>query len=403
MFNFIFFSDIIIKKLKNKIKIGAFMNRVLIFYGSYGGGHLAAAKSIAECLRKENPSIEIQMIDCIEAVNKYVNKISTDAYKEVTKNFPFMWELFYNGAQEGPIAKISTRTMSVFSQKIYNLIKEFNPDLIISTHFFSSQMCTTLKKKKKINTKIATILTDYEIHNLWLYLPEYTDYFFVSNSIMKEEMIKKGIPAEKIHVTGIPISPRFLQEHNKDEIYSKLDFSKNKKTVLFFAGGEFGLGGRTTVMVFKVLLRLFKDTQVIAISGKNHKMKAKFEKLIESTDSSQRVKLIEFSNEIPELMSISDLVITKPGGLTVTESLVSNLPIIIINPIPGQEEGNAEFLVNNELGIWIKKEDNVARKFKNLYRNPEILDKMRENAKKLAKPNSTEDICKILLEKNTQD
>ena len=127
-------------------------------------------------------------------------------------------------------------------------------------------------------------------------------------------------------------------------------------------------------------------------------MNEKFKGLIETTASSDRVKLLEFSDKIPELMAISDFVVTKPGGLTVTESLVSNLPIVIINPIPGQEEENAEFLVENETAIWIKKEDNIARALKNLYRNPDIFEKMSENTKKLAKPNSTQDICNILLE-----
>ena len=374
------------------------MKKILIFYGSYGGGHLSAAKSISEFLKKQNPDLIVEMVDCIEYISKYLNKLSTEAYKEMAKKFPFMWEHFYNRSQEGALAKFTTTTNRIFSYKLKQLIIDFKPDLIISTHPFSTQMCTILKKKKVINCKVATILTDYKIHSQWLYLPEYMDYYFVSNSEMKKDMVLKGINSEKIFITGIPVSAKFSEKFDKKLIYSEFGLSPDLRTVLFFAGGEFGLGRNTTFMTLKAIIRLFKDTQVVAISGKNHKMNEKFKNLIEITNSSDRVKLLDFSNKIPELMAISDFVVTKPGGLTVTESLVSNLPIVIINPIPGQEEENAEFLVENEAAIWIKKENNIARALKNLYRNPDMFEKMSENTKKLAKPNSTQEICEILLE-----
>ena len=151
-------------------------------------------------------------------------------------------------------------------------------------------------------------------------------------------------------------------------------------------------------MVFKALIRLFKNLQVVAISGRNEKMKKKLNKLVESTNSQDRVKVLEYTNKVPELMSISSYVITKPGGLTSTESLTSHLPMVIINPIPGQEEENAEFLVNSGAAIWIKKNDNIARVLKMLYRKPEKLISMKESTIALAKPDSTADICKTLME-----
>lgn len=153
-------------------------------------------------------------------------------------------------------------------------------------------------------------------------------------------------------------------------------------------------------MVLKALIRLFSKLQVVAISGKNHKMKAKFEDLVKSTDSSDRIKVLEYTDKVPELMSVSEFIITKPGGLTSTESLAANLPMIIINPIPGQEEENAQFLVEKGAAIWIKKNDNVARVLKSLYRDPQKLALMKENATSLARPNSTEMICKVLFENN---
>ena len=215
---------------------------------------------------------------------------------------------------------------------------------------------------------------------------------------MKNDMIAEGILDQKIFVTGIPISERFLNTFDKRQIHEEFELSPDKKTVLFFAGGEFGLGRNNTFMVLKVLIRLFKDLQVVAISGKNKRMNKKFKDLIDATNSHDRIKLLEYTNKVPELMNISQTVITKAGGLTITECLASHLPIIIINPIPGQEEENAEFLVDNEVAIWIKKGDSIARTLKNLSRNPEKLKSMKENTKTLAKPNSAKNICKILIE-----
>ena len=151
-------------------------------------------------------------------------------------------------------------------------------------------------------------------------------------------------------------------------------------------------------MVLKALIRLFSKMQVIAISGKNPKMNEKLEKLVKNTNSEERIKVLEYTNKVPELMSISSFIITKPGGLTSSESLTAHLPMIIINPIPGQEEENAQFLVEKGVAIWIKKNDNIARALKNLYRNPQKLLLMKENAISLAKPDSTQTICQTLFE-----
>ena len=374
------------------------MKKILIFYGSYGGGHLSAAKSIENCFKSEyNNEIEIQTVDCIEYINKYINKVSTGAYKELAKKAPWAWKQVYKRSQNGALSHISNTTNRLMSHKLNSLIKDFNPDLIVSTHPFSTQMCAILKKRKKIDCKLATILTDYHIHAQWLVLYEYTDYFFVSNEEMKSDMIAEGVDKDKIFVTGIPVSERFSEDFNQAEIYNEFGLSENMPTVLFFAGGEFGLGRNTTYMTLKALIRLYKNLQIVAISGRNPKMKKRFIELVEKTNSKNRVKILEFTNKVPELMNISIGVITKPGGLTVTESLVSHLPILVINPIPGQEEENAEFLVNNKVAFWIKKSDNITRILKNISRHPEILDQMVENSKYLAKPYATLNICNTLI------
>ena len=375
------------------------MKKVLILYGAYGGGHLSAAKTIcAEFEKQYKEEVQVEIVDCIEYINKYLNKVSTEAYKELAKKAPWVWKHVYKNSQNGALSHISTTTNKLMSYKLNLLLQEIKPDLIISTHPFATQMCAVLKEKEKIDCKLATILTDYHIHAQWLVLYQYTDYFFVANEQMKSDMIAEGVHDQKIFVTGIPISERFLQKFDKNEIYKEFELSPDKKTVLFFAGGEFGLGRNTTFMVLKVLIRIFRELQVVAISGKNKRMNKKFKELIESTNSGDRVKLFEYTNKVPELMNISSAVITKAGGLTITECLASHLPIVIINPIPGQEEENADFLVDNGVAVWIKKGDSIARTLKNLSRNEEQLKAMQKQTKILAKPDAAKNICKILKE-----
>ena len=373
------------------------MKKVLIFYSSYGGGHLSAARSVENHIKNNFADVEVKLVDCIEYINKHLNKLFAETYNEAAKKAPWAWKKAYHLANDGLTSKAVTTSNRLFSIKLNSLLQEFKPDLIISTHPFGTQMCGFLKKRRKIDCKLATILTDFHIHGQWLVFHEYCDYFFVSNNQMKNDMTQYGVAEEKIYVSGIPVSHKFSEDFNRNKVCSEFHLDPNKQVVLFFAGGEFGLGNKTTVMVLKALIRLFSKLQVVAISGKNPKMKERFDELVKNTGSEERIKVLEFTNKVPELMSISEFVITKPGGLTSTESLTAHLPMIIINPIPGQEEENAEFLVEKGVAIWIKKNDNVARILKTLYREPKKLILMRENTLSLARPDSTKFICETLL------
>lgn len=374
------------------------MKKILIFYASYGGGHLNAAKSIKECIDNNYNDCETELIDCMKYVNKQIEKITTAAYREMAKKIPWAWGKIYSDSQKGPLAHITSRSNKIFAIKLLKLLREKQPDLIISTHPFGSQMCSYLKRKGKINSKIATIMTDFSPHDQWLVGHVYTDYFFVAHDKMKNYLISKNIPENKIFATGIPISSKFLKNYDKKEILDEFGLEESKKNILFFGGGEFGLGKTKTVEIFENLVKNFENIQIIAIAGKNKKMKSNFEDIVKENNKEHSVKILEYTNKVPELMAISDLVISKPGGLTTSESLASNLPIIIINPIPGQEEENAEFLESKGSGIWIKKDDSSYEIFKDLFSNPEKLENLKNNTKILAKKHSTEDICKILFQ-----
>ncbi len=371
------------------------MKKILILYAAYGGGHYSAANSIKKYL-DEHFEVETEIIDCIQYINKVLNKLTTEAYKEMARKAPSLWGKVYSNSQSGLLGHVSSRTNKVMAIKLKNLIKEIQPDLIVSTHPFSSQMVSYLRRKGKINCKLVTVLTDFAPHDQWLIGHEYTDDFFVANEKMGKYLLNYGVEPSKIHVTGIPLSNKFFQKFNKQEIYKEFGLNDSKPVILFFGGGEFGLGKDRPAQILEALINNLSTTQIIAISGKNPKMNESFSEIVKKLDCGNRVKVFEYTNKVPELMSISSLVVTKPGGLTTSESLASELPILVINPIPGQEEENAEFLVEHNVAVWLKNDDNPDEVIQKLFSSPEKLNDMKKNTILLAKKNSTKDICEII-------
>jgi len=374
------------------------MKKIIVFYAAYGGGHLSAANSIKQYLESHYTDIEITMIDCVKYINRALEKITTLAYKEMAKKAPWAWGHVYYHSQKGPLARISTSSNKVMALKLLRLFDEIHPDLVISAHPFGSQMTSYLKARGKVHCKLATVMTDFAPHNQWLIGKEYVDYFFVAHNGMKTALAHTGIPSEKIFATGIPLSNRFLMHFNKQEIMKEFHLSMDKKVILFFGGGEFGLGKSKTLQLLQDFIDYAPNAQIVAIAGKNEKMQAHFKELKQNCHRPEDVHVYGFSNQVPELMSISNLVVTKPGGLTTTESLASGVPLFLINPIPGQEEENAEFLEQSGVAVWLKKQDSSKEYITSLFTNEETLQHMKIKAKLLAKKNSTRDICQTLMD-----
>lgn len=373
------------------------MKKILILYAKYGGGHYSAAKAIQKHL-DNTYNVETELIDFMEYANKILNSITTKAYNKMAKDTPILWGKIYAKSQRGILGGISTSANKLMSSKINKLLKQTNPDIVVSTHPFSSQMVSYLKQKGKISCKLVTVLTDFAPHDQWLIGHKFTNDFCISNEKMKKYLLNYGINKEKIHVTGIPLSDKFLEAFDKHKIFKEFELNENNPVILFFGGGEFGLGKSTNLQILNALIHNLPTYQIIAISGKNKKMNEKFNELVKNANATNRVKVFDYTNKVPELMSISSLVVTKPGGLTTSESLASSLPILIINPIPGQEEENAEFLENHHVGIWLKNTDNIDEFIQNLFSDDTKLKNMRENTKLVAKKNATSDICKIIME-----
>lgn len=378
---------------------------ILLFYASYGSGHLSAATAIEQYIRENYPDAKTLKIDCVEYINKSINKISTSAYKSIILKTPVLWGQVYKLLKNDTILDITQFSNRFMAKKIFTLFEDFEPDLVISCHPLGGQITSFLKSHKKTNCKLATVMTDFASHKQWLIGKDYTDYFFVSNIEMKTSLISEGIYPNKIYVSGIPISPNFYKNYNKENIYKSLNIEKNKKNIIFFGGGSLGLSSSSNIQAILTSLLQATDEsyQIIIISGKNQKLYNDFQKTINNTYHKSQIKLIDFTTELPELLPITSFVITKPGGLTITECISTNVPIILINPIPGQEKENAQYIADNKMGIWIKNNKPTSEYFQEIFNDTKLIEEIKENQKKYSHINSTKNICDILINENKSE
>ena len=230
--------------------------------------------------------------------------------------------------------------------------------------------------------------------NMWLEENNHIDKFMVATSEMKGDCIREyNVPEDKIVVTGIPVSRKFSQQFDKESILNDLGLDARKITLLFFAGGGLGLG--KSEGIFEELLSSSYDFQIIAVTGKNEKQKDRFTKL--ASKSNKGVTVLGFTDKVPELMSASDFVITKPGGLTSTECLAMCKPMIIINPIPGQEEQNSIYFVNNGTALRTYKEEPLEHVLDIIVNNKQRVEQMVEMCKVIGKPNAAYDVANETL------
>ncbi len=364
------------------------MKKILIMYATFGNGHRAIAKYIEEYFKSRDEEIEIKNIDILSYITPLINKISTKvSNKMILSSNPLVWGLVYKYFDH----KVTTFGSYELFTKIFdtNKLKEeiiaFNPDLTISTHFFASTCVSRYKKKKLINTKLITIITDYQSHELWLKNSKIEDALIVATKDEKKEMVKKGVEKSKIKIYGIPISNRFNKEYDKNAILEKYSLPSNKPVYLFFGGG--GSGSKTSLPYLKKIIKLNANANFIYVAGNNKKLLVKAKKMIQKYNA-YNIRVFGFVTNIPELMTISDAVITKPGGITVTECLTLNKPMILINKTAGHEKGNFKYLVKRGYAL----NGSSLRKF------TKVMESLEEDNSKIKKAHE-----KMLKNKDNQD
>lgn len=363
---------------------------VLFLSLSAGGGNNRAAEVLKEHLERKHPSAKILIIDALKYASPVINNLVIGSYLGTLKSTPSIYGKFYEFSEiKDNLSGMSNTINKVLSLKIKELIQSVKPSVVVCTHHFALHMLSNLKKKGFLSAPIAAIMTDFTVHNSWIH--ENVDAYVVANEILKCEMTLRGVPENIVYPFGIPVSKEFSAERDRPLILKELGL-QDKLTVLV-AGGSLGYGDIKDVVC--ALLQSAIDMQIIVLTGWNSKLKRKLNEY--SAQSSKVVKVLGYTHEVADLMSASDLIITKPGGLTVSEALVKHLPIFLMSPIPGHEEKNADFLLNHGAAIKISRYETIETALRILLDNPLRRQQMIEAAKHLARPYATRDTA-ILLE-----
>ncbi len=306
---------------------------------------------------------------------------------------------------------------SVMVRKFKNLISETKPDLIIGTHPFPMIALSSIKKNYTAHQAIhehqflydhhllsnthkypqvppmISILTDYTTHSTWI--QNEIDYYVVGHEYVKELLIEDSVQSEKVFPYGIPVEKSFLDNRDRETVLSELDLDPNKFTVLLM-GGSFGAGNIKETL--EDLLNTDRDFQIILVTGKNASLKDKISKKIESTELDKKISILGYTDKMNDLLASVDLLITKPGGLTTTEALLKEVPMIIPYFIPGQEEENLDFLTNCGAAIRTTKKYTLPVIVKVLIDNPVRLSSMRRNMRSIKKSHSAKDICNLVID-----
>ena len=369
--------------------------RILILTAATGGGHIRASRAIEAYLSEHMPGSQTRVVDALKCVNTIFDKTICDGYHFLATKQPKVFgKLYETTNRETPLSRFVPLVNNIVARKLLPTVQEFNPDIILTTHPFVNEMGSQLKEKEKIHQPLICILTDYSPHRTWV--AKQVDAYVVASEDMVPQLVEMGAPREKIHPFGIPVFSQFFSQANKDELLREFGLDTGVHTVLFMAGS---FGVNNILQIYRDVTALPDDFQLIVITGRNQKLFDALEK--EVKNSPKKTKLIFFTNEVEKYMKVSDLIVTKPGGLTVSEALACNLPLAVFDAIPGQEEENADFLLSHDMAVHMKKGDDCAKAIQLLLRDEERLDRMRRSCERFDKSQSIPHLM-ALMENLTQ-
>ena len=375
------------------------LKRVLLLSASAGAGHIRAAQALerafAEIGEARDEQREVQHLDVLNYTNKVFRNLYSKAYIDLVNKMPEVPGWFYdkldkpwkNERRRLALDKLNTRPL-------VKLLRQYHPDLIVCTHFLPAEIVSWLRAKERLTSRQVIVVTDFDVHAMWLV--HHYEHYFVAIDEARVYLEALGIPAEKITVSGIPIDPVFALTKDKQAMRAKHGLAADRTTILLSAGG-FGVGSVDALIA--ALMHLQHRAQVVAICGRNEELKERLtrEAAKLKPDATVLVKPFGYTKEMDELMTASDIVLGKPGGLTTCEALAKGLAFVIVNPIPGQEERNSDHLLEAGVGVRSNNLPTLAYKLDRLLADPDRFATMQRNSRRLGRPNAAKEIVQQLI------
>lgn len=364
--------------------------KVLVLSITAGGGHNSTGKAICDYLEKMGA--QVQMLDTLYYVNKLLGDTVSKGYLLSVENLKYAYKKIYSQCEKrksGKKLSATRMTNILLSRKLRKYIDDYDPDVIVCTHIFAANIIDVLKVRRHIRAKTIGIVTDFAFHPYWEDSVHF-DYVVTASEQMLAQARRKGYRPEQVLSFGIPINPKFSQKCTREKAQGELGLDPSLPTLLFMSG-SMGYGDLEGEV--RTLDALDTPFQMLIVCGNNAEAKKK----IEEMHLKKKAVIFGFTDRVDLLMDASDCIVTKPGGLTTSEALAKGLPMIIVNPIPGQEDRNVEFLLNNGAAMRVNDFYSVADLTEILFTTPGKLEAMRRSVAVVGKPGSTERLCEFIM------
>lgn len=367
---------------------------VAIFSVSAGTGHLRAAEALKATIEENFPTLRAVHIDLMTLVPPLFKKLYADSYFPLVEQHPALWGYLYAQSDrrklDSKLDRFRIAIERLNTRKLKSVLREIKPDFVICTHFLPAELFSRWRRKGTFRKPVWVVVTDFDIHMLWVH--RHLSGYCTPHEEVAWRLKDRGVEASTIHVTGIPIMPAFGAKHSREECAREIGIDPRKATLLLMSGGA-GVG--RIQKLARRLLTLPEEFQMVALAGKNARLLADLQKI--SHEHSGRLTAMGFTNSIERVMAAADVAITKSGGLTTSECLAVGLPMIVISPIPGQEERNADFLLEHGAALKAYDEAGLEFRVKTLLNDSARRDAMRANAARLGKPEAARRILDVVL------
>lgn len=367
--------------------------RIIVFSATYGAGHVRAAEALIDAIRTKAPSAEITHVDAMAFLSKPLNKVIKSTYIELIKHSPRLWGKFYYRTSKIPPDSVLQKLLNILGRREFlTYIEGLRPDVIICTYPVIAGVLATLRLRGVLPVPLVTVVTDYAVHSQWIH--QGVDLYIVGNRDVFEGLVDRGIDPRIIQVTGIPVNPRFEQSLDCQEIRQRLHLDPARPVFLIMGGAYGVLGG------IKKVCRMLADSEVpvqsLIVCGRDEKLYKSMDGIV--AEAKNPMHRFGFVRNVEDLMAVSNIIITKAGGLTVSEALTQHLPLLIYKPIPGQEEENAHFVQRIGAGLVVKTEEGLEETVYHLLRHPQEIEQMRHAAAKALPGKAAEQATNSIFE-----
>ncbi|MDK2926209.1 MAG: processive 1,2-diacylglycerol beta-glucosyltransferase [Bacillota bacterium] len=364
---------------------------VLIFAASYGGGHLQAARALVEGFQLIRPELRCTTVNFFRELSPTANRLLEISYRQAVLRAPLLWKGLYRLTdRSGSGSRLERRLSRLFFRRTRSLLAAYNPRLLVSTHPMVSRILGEMKRRGLVTLPLATVLTDQSLHSQWLH--PCTDLYLAGSNYVRARLMRRGVPAERIAVTGIPISPSFALPRDRTATRKALGLNPDLPVVLIMVGAQGLVPDAADLCAALAALPL--PLQVVFVAGHDERLRAQVQQL--ALGSRQPVHVLGFVTNIEEWMAASDILVGKAGGLTTAEALARGLPLVIVHPIPGQEEDNTRFLVHAGAAVRVEEIHEAAHAVEEILTSPSRLAAMRRAAARIARPQAAEQAAQAI-------